>query len=165
MKSVEACDAFDRDPKNATCLSCLLTPASDKSYGAAVIQSDHRLYPNYPGCVALLEGDESDTGCAAKLAAYLYCREAVCFACGATQSLHDACFVETDATECSAYRAADVCAAAPRYAVCDEYPSFAEGFLAMGKLFCVTGLPTNGADAGGGLDSGQRPIADAGAAD
>jgi hypothetical protein len=128
-----------------------------------VIQTDHFDYANYAGCIALIDGDTSENGCAAKYQAYAYCLESVCFPCARSVADHRACFDEATFADCSAYRADDVCARDPKYAICNSYASYAETTVALGKLFCVTGpttKPVEPRDAGSLSDAATAPDAD-----
>jgi len=152
--NADTCDAFRRDPKNASCLSCVLTPSTDGAYGAVIIEPDHYNYSNEAGCIALLDGDASSTGCGAKREAYQLCRAFACADCIADQTQHNACESAAITTVCRSFYEDEVCASASRYASCIAYTTFADSSLAMARRFCAA--PSAGADAG------AHPVPDAG---
>jgi len=93
------CDEFQRDPANAACLKCLFSTRDEPSYGAILLLSKSYL-SNVPGCMALIDGDTSSTGCAAKYQAYFAC---VDDACG------QSCISHEQYSECTNRAASDMC--------------------------------------------------------
>jgi hypothetical protein len=155
MYDQNACRAFDVDPANSTCLGCMFGVLGVADVGAVLLQPSGQWLANRAGCIALVDGDSSATGCGASTQAAQVCQNAACLAaCTLQVSSADfiACEIATINGACSAYFSKATCAQLPRYASC-EYPTFATSYSAMADLFCVTGLPVS-PGAGGAAGAG-----------
>jgi hypothetical protein len=150
-----ACHTFNADPANSACLGCMFGVLGSPSVGAILVLPGNEWIANRGGCIALLDGDRSATGCGAKKQADDACTYLGCFA-ACTQRASDkdllACEAAARSGACSAYSNAAVCAQLPRYASC-QYQNFADYFNAMADLFCVSGPPA-GTAAGGAAGAG-----------
>ncbi len=122
----------------------------EPSYGAIILLSNGSRLTNISGCIALVDGDESATGCGAKDQAYQECRDTACISGCATFEAYDQCWVAAGPTVCSPQREGAVCWRRPSYAICTSYNTSDESFIAMAKIFCVSGL-----DGGTTIDSGM----------
>lgn len=153
-----ACRAFDLDPDNETCLACLFTAKGDAPSGPLIVFPGDYWQANAGGCIALLDGDTTATGCGARTQASDVCRYGICLeACGdsPTSEDWDACRAASPIA-CISYVNDAACTSLPRYARC-RYQSFQEYFLGIGDIFCGTGpdgTGTGGAGAGGDSGSG-----------
>jgi len=150
-----ACRAFEADPVNTTCLGCMFGVLGASSAGAILVLPDDQWIVNRGGCIALLDGDRSATGCGAKAQAATVCAYTVCNA-ACTRPVSDkdlvACENGTASGACSAYYDNAVCEQLPRYASC-VYSNFADYFNGFADLCCVSGLPGS-AGAGGAAGAG-----------
>ena len=147
-----ACRAFDVAPANSMCMSCMFGALGATAVGAILVMPGGQWLANRSGCIALIDGDSSATGCGAKTQAADVCKYGACLA-ACTLPVSDAdfraCQQATENGACSAYYSQAACAELPRYASC-EYPDFATFYSAMADLFCVSGLPAAGGEAGAG---------------
>ncbi len=139
--SKEACENL-KVPANKICLQCLLSESWDVPY-AAVIFDRHEQFSqaNQPGCIALVDGDTSATGCGAKRQLALSCIEASCArTCSINRSrmAWETCQQEASLTQCQKYVEAASCYK-PEYAKC-FHASFKDYFVETAKQFCVSGL-------------------------
>jgi hypothetical protein len=155
MYSEAACEAFGAQPANFKCLSCMFGAPGAASVGAILDLPGDEWVANQAGCLALVDGDSSATGCGAKRQAAELCVYTACnTACArpVSNEVVGACDSAAQSDACSAYFSEAACALSPRYAACD-YTSAADYFTAMADLFCVSGLPA-GAGAAGAAGAG-----------
>jgi len=159
--SSTACNGFINTSANTTCYACMVsTYGKSTSYGA-LVQIGGVDYANIAGCIAVLTGDTSSTGCGAKDQAVTDCETLAC---------EDNCPEVTDNTSFEEYtnctQAADqgVCAsyisaecdlqdagldgAASAYATCVNQSSFENYYFAMATVFCGNYAVDAGTDAG-----------------
>jgi len=167
-QSTSACQAFTTSAANATCLGCLITNQSASKYGALIAVGGVD-YANTSGCIAILTGDSSNTGCGAKAESVLQCES---LACGdqcpvkdnASFQQYTQCTGAADKSVCQTYVSAqcDLSDAGSVYATCLNHSDFASFYAAIAPVFCG-GYP---ADAGtdGGTDA-STDAADDGATD
>jgi hypothetical protein len=149
------CNALTGDLANTACLDCLYSAATDSRYGA-VVQYGHVVWANIAGCMALIDHDQSPTGCGPQVQAGQSCGPKACdTACvHHTGDEYGACAHLAYDTECKPYAGDLLCETKPIYGPCRQtYSSWAEGFAAFGRMFCVTGLGAS--DAGGDVDAGD----------
>ena len=135
---VQACRAFDVDPANAACLGCLFGALGATDLGAVLVLPEGQWIANRAGCIALVDGDSSATGCGAKTQAADVCQYTACLAaCTAPVSNADFAACEKTARNgaCRAYVDQAACSQLPRYASC-SYSDFSEYYRAMADLFC-----------------------------
>jgi hypothetical protein len=136
-----ACRAFDVDPANSTCLGCMFGVLGSAALGAILIQPSGQWLANRAGCIALIDGDSSATGCGAKTQAAGVCENFACSASctpQASSANFAACEMASFSGTCTDYFSKAACAQLPRYASC-EYSTFADNYNAMADLFCVSG--------------------------
>ncbi len=74
-----ACAAFFDSPANDACVACGYTPTTEAKLGA-IVSNGESVQANYPGCIALVTGDLSPTGCGAKIQAKELCLDKACVA-------------------------------------------------------------------------------------
>jgi hypothetical protein len=134
------CDVFERDPANRACLGCLLSTFDEPSYGAIVILSNGSFLSNVAGCIALLDGDDSATGCGAKYQALQECSDAACASQCADYQAYAQCYDAAETSLCTPEREGAVCGRRPSYDICTSYDMFEDYFVGMGKIFCVSGF-------------------------
>lgn len=159
------CRSFETDPANALCAQCVYTVAGDPRLGPLVSFTSGSEWTNVGGCIALIDGDTSSTGCGAKNLALSKCLDAACDGCN-DQAWYD-CLSVARQTVCASYEDAAICWRRPAYAVCIE-STFEEQYLKLAAIFCATGSDagvTNdaSADDAARLDSG-RDAGDSGGA-
>ena len=163
----KACRAFNVDVANSRCLDCLYSDAKSTNASGALLLLQ-RGYPiaNVGGCIALLDGDDSETSCGARTQAAGVCEYTACLTACPNPPVPDAewsaCLASARSGACASYINDSTCVALPRYARC-QYPNFAEFFNGMGDLFCGSGPPA-GTGQGGGGQGGASDVGAAGAA-
>ena len=170
------CTPFVGDATNTTCVSCLETPISASAYGAILALDNSTALANISGCMALVDGDTSNTGCAAKVQAAALCNDAACSAnCpidSTSQTTLTASFNAYNSCERKAAATGGVCAdenaaAAPcqndsRYAAC-KASSFEGYLLQIGNIICASGNVSDaGSDASDASDADDAGGDDAG---
>jgi len=74
MFNKQACRAFDVDPANSACLSCMFGALGQASAGAILVLPGGQWFANRTGCMALVDGDSSQTSCGASTQAADYLR-------------------------------------------------------------------------------------------
>ena len=144
-----SCAAFDRDPANATCLQCLFSSSDEKTYGALILQPNGGALSNVPGCLVLVDGDASATGCGARYQAFEECLDAACMQNCSTFDDYTSCTKIAASNICYPLRLDAACHLKPEYAICTKYTTFDEYFFAIARVFCIAGI-----DDGGGNDGG-----------
>ncbi len=143
------CQGFTSNAANTTCNTCLIsTYNKDTTYGA-LIQIGGVDYANIAGCIAIVTGDTSSTGCGAKDQAVTDCETLACQAnCPAVTDTpsfteYTNCTTAADSAVCASYvsgecnlqdAGADGSAAA--YATCENHSSFEDYYNAMAVVFC-----------------------------
>jgi hypothetical protein len=142
------CNAFKRDPANADCQACMFSTVDESSYGAIVILASGSWTANVEGCIALVSGDLSATGCGAKDQANTQCRDDACITCPNFDSFIS-CRTAAGASICSTYANNRACVNGPKLAICNAYTTSKEYFVAMSQFFCSTGVPDGGVSDGG----------------
>jgi hypothetical protein len=155
-----ACDAFKLDRKNTACLSCIFTPTSDSSYGPVSVDANDFWQTNISGCIAVIDGDATATGCGAKVQAYEDCLRAACEAncwVGQTDAAWTGCEDQASAGECHSYQTDMVCAKAPKYADCNAYVAFPDYFNGLSNLFCGAGFDAGDGEGGASSTAAGAP--------
>ena len=139
--SKEACENL-KILANKTCLQCLLSESWDVPYGAVIFDRHEQFSrANQAGCIALVDGDTSATGCGAKRQLALSCIEASCArTCSINRSriAWETCQQEAALTQCRKYVESASCYK-PEYAKC-FHAFFKDYFVETGKQFCVSGF-------------------------
>jgi hypothetical protein len=139
------CRAFEVDMANAACAGCMYSVEGDAAWGPVVLLKDRAKYTNIGGCIALVDGDKSDTSCGAKYWARVFCDAAACDYC--PRGTYTPCVVAVQASVCSTYYQDTVCAERPQYAECRGLGTYKNYFLSIGAIFCSTGLDVSASDA------------------
>lgn len=77
------CDVFVENPDNALCVACLVTgDAGAPEYGPfTAYLTPNVLYENPGQCLSVLEGNETETSCGAKVASAVQCTLEACALC------------------------------------------------------------------------------------
>src|SRR5262249_36154149 len=102
------------ETNNPDCFACLISKATDPTRGALIHYAVHGdlFNGNVSGCVAIVDGDLSETGCGAQTQRDLECEEAACLPICVIQRsadvpAFDACFAAaTKLPTCAPYFAA-----------------------------------------------------------
>src|SRR5260370_11785964 len=97
---VAACRALKADPANGTCIRCMYSAEGDATWGANVTFAGS-VWANVGGCIAWIDGDNSETGCGRKWWAHFACDEVACARCAA--SSRSSCHGEAAMSACSSY--------------------------------------------------------------
>ncbi len=154
------CSQFTSQSPNKACVSCISSKQTDAAYGV-LISTGGVAYANVAGCIALLTGDTSDTGCGAKEWASTDCVDDACKAnCPVTDQasfqLYDQCTKQAGAASCKQYADAqcDLSDAGSVYDICVNHQAFADYYTAIAPVFCGgysadAGPPDGGSDASG----------------
>lgn len=142
------CLRFRNDPANAVCEACMFSDGRDASYGP-IILANGLWKTNTAGCIALLDGDTSAAGCAAKVQAASACYDEACSECQPYQTLVT-CRQQALAGQCRPYYLDAVCSFRPEYARCTEYATSEEYFRSVARIFCWNGVPPRGIGTGEG---------------
>jgi len=148
MGTAASCAPFRDDPSNATCVGCLFSDGNESSYGA-IIRLDDSWKTNTPGCIALLDGDKSSSGCGAKVQAASACYDAACEGCEPFTS-YTKCREEAGSGPCRQYYLDAVCLLRPLYSRCTAYATNQDYFVAAARLFCGVVTGESGGRARGG---------------
>lgn len=173
-QTAATCSDFEGDPANSPCILCVRTESTAASYGAVVEWPNKHGQANIGGCIALIDGDTSTTGCGAAYEALDACREQACLAsCDTTPNSEGfgACETEAVASVCAPEAQAAQCGTANIYEGC-LFADFEAYFRGLGQLFCAGGFDAgsdSGSDGSGwtpaveDAESGAVDVADANA--
>ena len=163
--SSTACNAFLNNAANATCSKCMISKyGTDTSYGA-LIQIGGVDYANVSGCIAIVTGDNSSTGCGAKAEAVIECENAACTnACPAvtdqaTFTEWTNCTTAADNAVCKTYLDAECNIADAGASVCQQ-SGFQAYYFAYAPIFCGA-YATDGGTTDGGSDASTDSGSDA----
>jgi hypothetical protein len=144
--TAEECASFNRDPANAACRSCLYSTEDETTYGPIVYLRNRSEVVNVSGCIAIVDGNLSATGCGAQWQAYESCAENACIeSCVAFEDFQR-CTTQARSTVCRAYDNVSACAEPSTYDVCLGPATFEGLFRATARLFCGTGRSDGGTD-------------------
>lgn len=149
------CDPFDGDPANSPCIRCMYGDATAKSW-AAVIDYHGGTLTNIGGCIALVDGDSSPTGCGAAYQTFQQCLGTACNSCP-TSTTYDQCVAVAEFGVCQTYAQATTCSQADEYSGC-FFTDFESYFRGIGQLFCAAASSDAGGDGG---DSTTDAVSDA----
>jgi hypothetical protein len=142
MATSAACAPWRDDPANAACLACLFSNEADPAYGA-IIRLGVSWKTNTAGCIALVDGDTSMSGCAARVQAASACYDAACEGCEPFDS-YVQCREQAPSTACRAYYLDGVCLLRPVYSSCTAYVTNRDYFLGAARLFCGASAAARG---------------------
>jgi hypothetical protein len=141
---------FEGDPANSACIKCVVSPAGSTSYGAMYYLADGTAQPNTSGCVALIDGDTSATGCAAAYQALATCQDLACASCPNAATVgyaqYYACFNKSANSACRPGAQSALCARTAKYAGCFFF-DFQATFRGLAQIFCAAGDAGTGNDA------------------
>jgi hypothetical protein len=129
-----ACNTFKQNSANTTCYNCVVTSSISATYGA-VIDDGAYVYPNFAGCLSVLEGNLSTSSCGARVLANDECAGYSCQACADAQSYGPdwgACMDRASAVDCQTYDRS--CAA--KYEPQCLGQNFKEDLQKVIKVFC-----------------------------
>jgi hypothetical protein len=157
------CQTFYNAAENKACVTCMYTPQGSAAYGAVIALTNGTAEANIAGCVALVDGDNSPTSCAAKYQAGQFCEIDACSGCvidssdNTTFTAFTKCESAAGTGICAADEADGGCEKAAKYAACNTATTFEQYMIALGNQMCASG---NVSDAG--VDSGDAGDADVG---
>src|SRR5262249_40163283 len=101
-QSTTKCNAFLSVPANATCETCMESPIASTTYGPMISwHGGSSLDANIGGCMALIDGDLSATGCGAAYEAWESCVIAACSYC--PEGAYEGCATPAASGACGAY--------------------------------------------------------------
>jgi hypothetical protein len=156
------CQTFYNAAENKDCVTCMYTPQGSAAYGPVIALTNGTGEANIGGCVALVDGDNSPTSCAAKYQAGQFCEIDACSGCTIVQSDNTTftaftkCESAAGTSLCAGDEDAGGCEKAAKYAACNTETTFEQYMITLGNLMCASG---NVSDAG--ADSGDADIGDA----
>jgi hypothetical protein len=146
------CNALLQTAHAKACVACILTPPSAAAYGPLIDYSEANGFVSLDtaGCVALAQGDVSDSSCGAKILALAECDVAACASChvvdDATMTTLGQCEANGESGACQAYVEPARCGAALAEAgsapakACfagSDFSDFDAGYDALVPLFCL----------------------------
>jgi hypothetical protein len=140
--STSSCDSWSST--NEGCASCLLSNEGEAgTYGPIVQLGDGWVYANVGGCIALVSGDTSPTGCGAAYWAAQSCEDIACASCSQDPDEYLGCLQVAAGAVCLPYANAtcdispDAGAdAAAIYDTCENQTTFQGYVTTLGALFC-----------------------------
>jgi hypothetical protein len=152
------CDPFNGDPANSPCIKCMYVGENAKFYGAVIAYGSGD-QTNVGGCIALVDGDASPSGCGAAYQTYVLCGNQACELCPAGTA-YDNCQTKADFFGvCQPYAQTAQCAQASQYNGC-FFTDFESYFRGIGQMFCAAASSDAGiGDAGDGGASDSAPDA------
>jgi hypothetical protein len=155
------CSTFEGANANKACVACINSNITDTAYGPLIAVPNNVVYANIGGCIALVTGDVSSTGCGAKAWEASECEDKAC-----SDNCVGAQFA--DYQNCTKAAASGTCANEEK-AVCDlsdagnvaacnlNAQTFQDLYTSIATVFCG-GYP---ADAGPPSDGGTDGSTDA----
>jgi hypothetical protein len=137
------CTAWLNNAANKVCSACLYTPETAKALGVLVAHTGYTSI-NVPGCEAIVLGDATPTGCAAKDQAQSACLSTACAAnCpvsdAASLTEFNNCQNQAAKNQCKTYTAArcDLSDAGNGLSVCSgPYADFPAYYAGVAPVFC-----------------------------
>jgi hypothetical protein len=72
------CSTFEGATANKACVACINSLITDSAYGPLIAVPNNVVYANIGGCIALVTGDVSATGCGAKAWEASECEDKAC---------------------------------------------------------------------------------------
>jgi len=133
-----ACAAFAAS--DATCAACLVSQSTDATWGP-VVKTPQATKLNVAGCMALVQGDASETSCAQRASDEIGCEAYACDGvCPVTpdagESAYEACVQGAAAGGCHAYLDAECDAADAGVSACIATAEQESKFVALAAIFC-----------------------------
>jgi hypothetical protein len=157
------CQTFFQASVNASCVACMYTQQGSSAYGAVISLQNGTAEANIGGCIALVDGDKSATGCGAKYQAGQFCEIDSC-QCTIDQSdpttftAFTTCETNAGKTICADYASDAGCERDSKYALCNNETTFEQFFVTIGNLMCSSG---NVSDAGSDASDASDDASDA----
>jgi hypothetical protein len=147
-----SCSTWESVQANADCATCLITQESASAWGPLIAVPNNVVYANIGGCIALVTGDTSSTGCGALAWEASQCTDMACSdnCIGAAFTDYQACTQAARTGTCAPEVNAecDLSDAGAVNAACNLNAStFQDLFLSIGKVFCGGGATDAGTDA------------------
>jgi hypothetical protein len=149
------CATFEGASANTACVACINSQSTDSAYGPLIAVPNNVVYANTGGCIALVSGDTTSSGCGAKAWEASECEDQAC-----SDNCAGAQFA--DYQNCTNAAASGTCANEEK-AVCDlsdagnitaecnlNASTFQALYTSIATVFCG-GYP---ADAGAPTDAG-----------
>jgi len=163
------CSTFEGAQANKACVACINSNITDSAYGPLIAVPNNVVYANIGGCIALVSGDVSSTGCGAKAWEASECEDKAC-----TDNCQGATFA--DYQKCTNAAASGTCANEEK-AVCDlsdagnvtaacnlNASTFQDLYTSITTVFCG-GYPADAGTSDGGSQDGGGADATADAPD
>lgn len=146
----DQCRAFNAAAENAACIDCLFSAVGAADSHALLVFPTGYPVANVGGCIALLDGDTSDTSCGALAQAAEVCQYRGCLTtCNrSTNTAWVHCLEQAENGVCADFFNAAACSELPKYAQC-HWGDWHEFFSQYGDLFCGSGPPSNNPGAAG----------------
>lgn len=181
--SGSSCSTFEGAQANKACVACINSQITDTAYGPLIAVPNNVVYANVGGCIALVTGDVSSTGCGAKSWEASECEDKACSAnCAGAQfadyqkctnaAAQGTCANEVKA-QCDLSDAGNVTAtcnlnADPIHPACAANPqtqAFCDYYMSIATVFCGgypadAGVPDSGTDSGTSDASVDAPDGD-----
>src|SRR6185503_10882259 len=139
----EGCRKFATNADTKGCASCLFSSADTSPQGPIVLLPNRSWETNTAGCIALVDGPAKDSGCGARVQAATSCYDAACSKCEPFSAFVN-CLEEARQTVCRSYYLDAVCMYRPIYAICTDWATNYEYFVAMSRFFCRNVRPVAG---------------------
>ncbi len=163
------CAAFEGASANTACVACINSQSTDSAYGPLIAVPNNVVYANTGGCIALVTGDVTSSGCGAKTWEASECEDKAC-----SDNCAGAQFA--DYQKCTSAAAQGTCADEEK-AICDlsdagnvtaecnlNASTFQDLYTSIATVFCGgypadAGVPDSGTDAS--TDASSDATADA----
>lgn len=154
-----SCATYEKLTANAACIKCIISQKTDATYGPLIAVPNGVVYANTGGCVALEQGDVTNTGCGAKIWEESECEDLACSdnCAGAAFADYQKCTTAARSGTCAAEVTAECnLADAGNVAACNlAATSFQALYTSIATVFCG-GYP---AGDGGTPDGGMTDAA------
>jgi hypothetical protein len=129
-------------------LACLISTADETSYGPVILLAGGGWHVNVPGCIAIVSGDLSASGCGAKAQAIDQCQEGACRDVCPVFDSFVACQGAANDSVCRSYILDNACTRKPGLGVCTGYVTAKEYYFGIAPIFCGPAITdAGGADA------------------
>ena len=157
------CATFEGATANKACVACINSNITDSAYGPLIAVPNNVVYANIGGCIALVSGDVTATGCGAKAWMASECEDKACSdnCAGATFNEYQTCTNAAAQGTCANEEKA-VCDLSDAGNVTDtcnlNASTFEELYTSITAVFCGgypadAGTPDSGVQDGGSADA------------
>jgi hypothetical protein len=155
------CSTFEGAAANTACVKCINSNITDSAYGPLIAVPNNVVYANIGGCIALVSGDVTSSGCGAKAWEASECEDKACSdnCVGADFATYQKCTNSAASGTCATEEKAvcDLSDAGNVTAMCNLNAStFQDLYTAITTVFCG-----GYADDAGVTDGGADGAADA----